>query len=163
MSLLSDAITRGIIQLREDIIRASEAAGQRASGRTYDRITTVIEQSGTLIKGEIWAPEYFYTLIRGRGPGKVPANMVDIIQDWAGYKGITFNTPEEQLRFANAVAYNIRKDGSQLYRNHLYVDIVDTPVAMFEAEVEKELDQIMSLTITAAFGTSNFDGHGYII
>lgn len=163
MSYLTDILTEGLDKLRLDIIAASEAAGQRASGHTYDNITVEVSQSGELVEGAIWAPDYFYTLIRGRGPGGAPANMAEIIMEWAGYKGISFSSPEELLRFANAVAWKIRREGSELYRNHLYIDIVDTPVRVFEEWLDTKIDEIMDVTITAAFNGQNFEGHGFII
>lgn len=162
MSLV-DKLPEGMQRLRDDIIAASEQAGQRASGNTYDNIITEVSVDGDVIHGTLYAPDYFYTLIRGRGAGKVPANMADIIRDWAGYKGISFATPEDMLRFANAVAWKIRREGSLLYRNHLYVDIVDTPVKVFEEWLTAQLDEYMKLTITAAFNADNFEGHGFII
>lgn len=165
-------LTTGLDQLRRDIISSSEAASQRASGRTYDAITAVVDNSSVgVTNGGIEAPTYFYTLIRGRGAGKVPANMVQIIDDWAKYKGITFSSPQDALRFARAVAWKIRREGSWLYRNHMYVDIIDTPVANFEAWLNDEMDRlfnreiadIFNETTTRSFGADNFAGHGYII
>ncbi len=149
--------------LIEDIIRASEAAGQRASGQTYSKITREVIESPDEVTGSVFAPEYFYTLIRGRGPGKVPVNMAQIIAEWAQYKGIGFSTPEELLRFANAVAWKIRKEGSQLYRNHLYIDIIDTPVRVFEEKLGTFIETAFDVVITRAFNANNFAEHGFII
>ncbi len=160
---LQDFIQQELQVLVNDIIAASETAGQRASGRTYDSIEVRTQRVGEAVNGQVLVPSYFYTLIRGRGPGKVPANMAEIIMEWAGYKGITFSTPEELLRFGNAVAWKIRREGSELYRNHLYIDIVDTPIRLFEERLSQYIDQVMRVTITRAFGAENFEGHGFII
>lgn len=160
---LEDILREGLNQLVSNIILASEEAGQRASGKTYSQIRPETLTVGEYVQGSVYAPSYFYTLIRGRGPGNIPANMADIIIEWAGYKGISFATPQEMLRFGNAVAWKIRREGSELYRNHLYIDIVDTPIRVFEEWLEGQLDNIMDLTITAAFNAENFEGHGFII
>lgn len=162
---LIEIITTGLTQLVEDIIRASQEAGQEASGGTYQflRDEMVVQEDGQAVIGEIWAPVYFYTLIRGRGPGGTPTNMLDIIIEWAGYKGITFSDPDEMLRFANAVKWKIIREGSELYRNHLYVDIVDTAVRNFEEYMDTQLANWFTLVTDAAWGADNFEGHGYII
>lgn len=159
---LLEVIRQGLQKLILDIIAASEAAGQRASGQTYENIVEETERVGQLVTGTVYAPNYFYTLIRGRGPGKTPANFAQIIMEWAQVKGLSFASPEELERFGNAVAWKIRRDGSQLYVNHLYVDIIDTPIKMFEEYLEQQMDTIMDTVITAAWNADNFEGHGFI-
>lgn len=158
-----EILREGLDNLVRDIIRASEAAGQRASGKTYDNIDVELYTAGELVRGGVNAPSYFYTLIRGRGAGAVPANMVDIIKEWAEHKNISFETPEDLLRFSRAVAWKIRREGTEIFRNHLYVDIVDTPVRLFEEWLDSKLDEVMDVAITRAFNAENFEGHGYII
>ena len=88
---LEQILAEGLTQMRDEIIRASQDAGQEASGRTYAQITVQTGREGETVWGTIEAPNYFYTLIRGRGPGKIPANLGQIIMEWAKLKGITFS------------------------------------------------------------------------
>lgn len=147
MTELEDIIAAGLNQLIVDIIAASEAHGQKASGRTYDMITQEVQRSGALVTGTVYAPDYFYTLIRGRGPGKAPANMTEIIMEWAGYKGIMFNSPEDMVRFANAVAWKIRREGNAMYRTSQYYDIIETPIKQFEEWLGAMVDKYMEVQI----------------
>lgn len=149
--------------LRDDIIEASRRAGQQASGRTYSETTATVERTGDIIEGAITAPGYFHTLIAGRGPGRVPANFTDIIEEWAAAKGLYFIDARDARRFANAVAWKIRREGSELYRNHLYVDLVDTPVKNFEAWLETALEQAMQILINEALSVPASSQHGYIL
>lgn len=89
---LEQILAEGLTQMRDEIIRASQDAGQEASGRTYAQITVQTGREGETVWGSIEAPNYFYTLIRGRGPGKIPANLGQIIMEWAKLKGITSRT-----------------------------------------------------------------------
>lgn len=150
MTELEEILASGLYQLIADIIAASEAHGQRASGRTYDLITQEVERIGELVSGAVYAPDYFYTLIRGRGPGKAPANMAEIIMEWAGYKGISFNDPKDFARWANAVAWKIRREGSQMFRRGEYNDIIETPIKQFEEWLSAMIDKYMSVQITQA-------------
>ena len=90
---LEQILAEGLTQMRDEIIRASQDAGQEASGRTYAQITVQTGREGETVWGTIEAPNYFYTLIRGRGPGKIPANLGQIIMEWAKLKGIKFSEP----------------------------------------------------------------------
>lgn len=127
---LSKIISEELDRLRGDIIIRSETLGQRASGQTYESIHTenVTEEGGMLV-GRF----AIGTLATGRQAGKVPYNMPQIIKEWAAYKGITFSDEKEFDRWARAVSWKIRREGSQLWRdvgsNGGYEDVFDTPIA----------------------------------
>lgn len=163
MNELEEILATGLHQLIVDIIAASEAHGQKASGRTYEMIAQEVNRTGELVEGSVTAPSYFFTLIRGRGAGKVPAEMTEIIMEWAGYKGITFSEPQELVRFANAVAWKIRREGTQMYRRGEYLDIIETPIRQFEEWFSAMIDNVMDVMITRAFNGEDFDGRGSII
>ena len=148
---LQQAIGDGLLKMRQEIIRRSQDAGQEASGETYRNITVKVEGNGLSIEGSITAPVYFHTLLRGRGPGKVPASLPDILMEWARVKGITFEDPRELVRFANATAWKIRREGSKLFRDHGYIDLTSEAQSDFEQMLEKELDAFMSAQIDENF------------
>lgn len=155
MTELEEILATGLYQLIVDIIAASEAHGQRASGRTYDLISQEVERYGSLVSGSVYAPAYFYTLIRGRGPGAVPVDMPEIIMEWAGYKGISFSDPKDFVRFANAVAWKIRREGTRMFRNGEYLDIIETPIKQFEEWFAATIDNYMSAQIAQAIFPDN--------
>lgn len=147
---------------RNDVIQRSKDAGQEASGNTYNNIVVHVEQTDRL-RGYVTAPSYFYTLIRGRGPGGVPMNMAEIIMEWAQHKGISFDSPESLLRFARAVAWTIRREGTQLYRDHLAIDLIDTPAREFYERMRTRITRAYRLQIINALKADNIPGHGYIV
>ncbi len=151
MAQLQQTIGDGLLKMREEIIRRSQDAGQQASGETYRNITVKVDGNDLSIEGSITAPVYFHTLLRGRGPGKIPANLPTILMEWARVKGITFEDPKDLVRFANATAWKIRKEGSELFRNHGYVDLTSEAQADFEQALEKELDNFMTAQIDENF------------
>lgn len=163
MSLVTDILDRELSVLALDIIRRSTEAGQRASGVTYENIRVEVTEGDGKARGKITAPVWFHTLIRGRGPGKIPKELPAIIADWARAKGISFNDDKELEKFSRAVAYKIKLYGSELFRNNLYVDIADTPIDEFEARLNKQIGGIFDSAITRALGAENFEGHGFII
>lgn len=129
MMNIAEIIQEELTRLRQDIIARSEAAGQRASGRTYAQIEVqdVTDQGGKLV-----GPGYVGVLATGRRSGKIPYDFIRIIKEWATYKGITFADEKEFDRWANAVAWKIRREGTQLWR-HVgkgggYEDIFNTPI-----------------------------------
>lgn len=143
---VEEMLKQGLSKLVDDIITASRSAGQEASGETYRNITAKV--TGT--KGVVYAPSYLYTLAVGRGPGKVPKNFAEIIMEWAQYKGIQFTDRKEFLRWANAVAWKIRRDGNKLYRQHGNIDIFETPIREFEEWIDKQLDDFFTTMIDNA-------------
>lgn len=151
MTQLQQTIGDGLMKMRQEIIRKSQDAGQEASGKTYQEIIVDVEGNDLSVEGSITAPVYFHTLLRGRGPGKVPANLPEILMEWARVKGITFEDPEELVRFANNTAWKIRLEGSKLFRNHAYIDLTSEAQSDFEQMLEKELDAFMTAQIDENF------------
>lgn len=157
--------------MKDNIIKQSEQAGQRASGRTYRNMYAEVREESQTLRGDIYAPAYFYTLIRGRGPGKIPANLPQILLDWVKNKGLSFGNQKEMIKFANATAWKIRKEGSELYRNYLYVDLVGTPQRIFEESMQELINVWMQGLLEASYHdtsvpeSSNYANnyHGYII
>lgn len=137
--------------MRQEIIRKSQDAGQEASGETYRRIVVEVDGDEFTIEGSITAPVYFHTLLRGRGPGKVPVELPQILMEWAKVKGITFEDPRDLVRFANAVTWKMRREGSKLFRDHRYIDLVSDAQKHFEQMLDKELDAFMTSQIDENF------------
>lgn len=146
MTTITEILEIGLSQLREAIITRSRNEGQEASGETYSKIRVQVDG----YHGEIWAPVYLYTLSIGRGPGKVPLDFPAILEKWATYKGITFPNRSDLMRWANAVAWKIRREGTQLYRRHGEIDIFQTPIREFEQWLEKQLDVFYTSAIDEA-------------
>lgn len=151
MEGIEKMLHEGLEKMREDIISKSREAGQEASGKTYASITVETKKDGETIIGAIYAPNYFHTLLVGRGPGKVPANMGQLIMEWAVAKGITFQTPKDAVRFGNAVAWKIRREGTEMYRNHRYEDLTSEAVAAFEEWLDRRIGGVMDKMIEENF------------
>lgn len=150
-SQLQNAIADGLLNMRQEIIRKSQDAGQEASGETYRRIVVEVDGDEFTIEGSITAPVYFHTLLRGRGPGKVPVELPQILMEWAKVKGITFEDPRDLVRFANAVTWKMRREGSKLFRDHRYIDLVSDAQKHFEQMLDKELDAFITSQIDENF------------
>lgn len=143
-----DAILQqGLDRFVSEVIQRSRNAGQEASGKTYRSISVKVDGS----HGEVWAPNYLYTLADGRGPGKVPYNFGDILLDWAKYKGISFPSPVAARRWANAVAWKIRRQGSMLFRQRKHLDLFDTPLAELDDWIGKQVFSLYEAEIEATF------------
>lgn len=143
-----DAILQqGLDRFVAEVIQRSRNAEQEASGKTYRSISVKVDGS----HGEVWAPNYLYTLADGRGPGKVPYNFGDILLDWAKYKGISFPSPVAARRWANAVAWKIRKQGSRLFRQRKHLDLFDTPLSDLDAWIGDQLMTMYEAEIEAIF------------
>lgn len=140
---IQDLIYSALEEVRDEIKQNISSTGSTASGRTADSME--IEVTGT--SGRLTGRQAFWTLERGRGPGRIPGNMRDIIKQWALDKGMSISpipyirqasdkwqpkyTPEQRGldAFAGAVAFNIANKGTQLYldggRDDIYTPAID--------------------------------------
>lgn len=123
---IENILSEELILLKEEIIRRHEAAGQVASGKTK----TEFESNANGRIGSLLGAGYSGVLEKGRKPGPVPRNFVDIIKRWAIAKQITFSTQDDFDRWANAVKWKIIKEGTTLHRSGQTEDIFTTPIEM---------------------------------
>lgn len=143
----------GLQNLRAAIIQRSIDAGQRASGRTYERITM---QNASETHGELWGPTWIAVLEDGRKAGPVPRDFAALIMEWATHKGISWASadPVTFERWARGVAWHIYKHGTRLYRSGQTLDIFKTPVAEFEAWLVAQLKQFYTTLIANEIRTA---------
>lgn len=99
----------------DEIIAASQAAGQQASGETYKRFRLEVRPNGFTIFGA----GYLGALVEGRGPTKRRGggggeSLVDRIMQWIQVKGVRADIPPRSLAWA--IATKIHKEGTLLFR-----------------------------------------------
>lgn len=129
--MIQNLIRSALEEVRDEIKQNISSTGSIASGKTAESMEIeVTEKSGRLT-----GRQAFFTLERGRGPGKIPSDMKSIIRQWALDKGISispipyirqasdkwqpkYSEQERGLNaFAGAVAFNIANKGTQLYQD----------------------------------------------
>ena len=132
---ISDILSKELEQLKFDIIRRHEEAGQVASGRTRAAFEVRVSD----YNGQLLGNSYVGVLERGRRGGKVPYDFKDILLRWADAKGIYFVNNTDARRWAWFVTQKIRREGTALYRSGQTVDIFTTPIADFTERLSKQL------------------------
>lgn len=101
-----------------------------ASGRTMKSLTIQVDQFGGILFGS----SVFLNIQKGRAPGAVPKNFVEIIKDWIQEKGVNYSdympksgaviSQEMKLQgLAGAIAHSIMKRGTLLHRKGITRDI----------------------------------------
>lgn len=148
-------------QLRNTIIDNHKRAGQPASGLTIATMRIEETETGARLLGR----RAFATLETGRKPGNVPQNFTAIIKQWIIDKGIPFEhkpyirqpsdkwqpkyTPEERglNSLASAIAWNIERHGTKLYREGGRKDIFTEPIDKVIPELKKKLAVIFKTEI----------------
>ncbi|MEI8087087.1 MAG: hypothetical protein WCG93_12835 [Paludibacter sp.] len=113
--------------LEEEIIQRHEQAGQVASGKTRAKF---LIQSSNLV-GTLSGAGYVGVLERGRKPGGVPKDFIEILQKWAASKNISFSSEKQFELWANGVKWKLIREGTKLYRSGQKQDIFDTPIENF--------------------------------
>lgn len=128
---------------------------RNASGRTVASLKVEVGDGHAIL----WGSKAFLAMERGRGPGAVPMNFVEIIMAWAQAKGISAKAKygqnanqESAMRyFAGAVAFNIMKKGTKLHRTKQYDDIFTT---VLNEELEK-MSEAMAINLLDQVSTIN--------
>lgn len=134
--ILSDNVDKLIV----DITERHKAAGQRVTGRTISSLEKKLITNGIQLLGA----EYIGVLERGRSAGKVPKEFAEIIKKWIVAKGLSFKDNADLNRFANAIAWKIRTEGTELYRSNMTKDIFTTPIYDFKERLTKELSEYVT-------------------
>lgn len=136
MISVKEILSEELEQLKSDIIFRHEQAKQLASGKTKASFEKKITSD---FSGQLLGAGYSGVLERGRKPGGVPKDFVDILKRWAQAKGISFTDEKKFNLWANAVKWKIIKDGSKLYRSGQTEDIFTTPIEQFSQRLSKRI------------------------
>lgn len=130
--------------LKAEVIARTDNAGQTATGIT--KATFATKATETL--GQLLGASYAGVLERGRKPGGVPKDFVDILKRWAQAKGLSFSDEKQFNLWANAVKWKIIKEGTKLYRSGQYEDIFTTPIENFDRRITKRFAVLFDEEIT---------------
>lgn len=135
----TEALERGLHILRAEIVERSTAAGQRATGLTYERLTVEMVNPN---KGNLLGPYWVTVWQWGRKPGKVPYDFEAVLQAWAEAKGLHFDS-------YYMLAKKIREEGTALYNSGDQPDIFDTPIENFERWITEQISEYYTTEITS--------------
>jgi hypothetical protein len=89
--------------------------------------------SGEVRSGELYAKHYWYSLVHGRKPGKMPP--IDSILDWLTNKGITADISLRSLAFL--IARKIGRVGTDIYLGKRPGLALDEIIAKRQEEFDK--------------------------
>lgn len=142
-----EILRRHLANIKNKIAERMATSGRNASGRSVASLSVQIDGDHAIL----WGSKSFLSMEKGRGPGAVPMGFTEIIMAWARAKGISVRAKVPQsgsqdavLRsFAGAVAYNIMKKGTKLYRSKQHDDIFTSVVA----EELKQMSDDMAINI----------------
>lgn len=161
MLSIDQYITDEINNCATNIARRLDETGTTASGKTRDSIRVEVGENIYTIFGR----SYFGTVETGRGSGKVPGNMTDIIKEWAIAKKIGLDpiayirkpsdkwqpkyTPEQRAlnAFAGAVSHKIATEGGKLYRDGGRADIYSEEIRATMERIVKNVGAIYKTQI----------------
>jgi len=133
--------------LKGKIVEQLRATGTTVTGQTADSIEVYIEGNEKEIEAYLLGRPAFSTVEKGRGPGGVPHNIVEIIKKWIQDKGISvkqipykrepsekwkpkYSVEERSLNMAaGAISHTIATKGTKLHREggreDIYTPFID--------------------------------------
>lgn len=139
MAEIKDILKSHLETIKAKVVERMVQQKRNASGKSVASLAVTVDDTSAAL----WGAKSFLVMENGRGPGPVPMGFFEIIYNWAKAKGISAKakagqqqlTVEGALRsFSGAVAYNIMKKGTKLYRSKEHDDIYS---AVIKAELEK--------------------------
>lgn len=130
-------------ELKNEIIRRHKAAGQYTTGKTASSFRVEKYDKGVRLYGA----KYAGVLERGRKPGKVPFNFMDILIKWADAKGISFRNQTDARSWAWCVSRKIRNEGTKMYAEGRTEDIFTTPVEELKSKLKKGIPSVFKTEI----------------
>ena len=119
--------------LKSDIIIRLQNSKQVASGETIKKFEKVSNNSN----GQLLGASYVGVFEKGRKPGGVPRDFIEILKRWSQAKGMSFENEDKFNLWANAVKWKMIKEGTKLYRSGQTQDIFTTPVEQFSSRLAK--------------------------
>lgn len=153
---IRDLLLSHLMAIKEKISLRMVQEKRNASGETLASII-IKEKTDTV---SLVGDETLLYLERGRGPGKIPVDFVSVISDWIIKKGISYQqiagkgkTPEQRLRtLSGAIAHNIKKKGTLLYRKKGFNDIYTSAVQEELNIITDEISTLYSIKVNEAIG-----------
>lgn len=121
-------------ELIQDIRTELENNHINAHGNLSNSLGWQITAKDTGMSLSVYADSYWDYAIGGRGPGKVPGNFIEILEDWIRVKGIVVEQGTIR-QFAGAIMYNIKNYGSRRWRDNDKADVLTVPVEKFLEKV----------------------------
>ena len=156
---VSQILTEELGSLRATIANNIRVTGEWASGKTAASMKVIVND----MTGELTGRKAFGTLETGRGPGRIPRNMQDIIYQWMMAKGIhaqpipyvrkgphKYSSAQERgdMSMAAAIAHTIRTSGTVLYRAGGRDDIYSRAIPETLARINSRLSGIFLAQVT---------------
>ncbi len=133
--------------LKDKVIERMQETGTTVTGETARSIETSIIAIGDGVEAFLLGRPAFSTVEKGRGPGGVPSNIIEIIKKWIKDKGISvtqipykrepsenwqpkYSVEERSLNMAaSAISHTIATKGTKLYReggrDDIYTPFID--------------------------------------
>jgi len=119
--------------LKSDIIIRIQNSKQVASGETIKKFETKSTDSN----GQLLGVSYVGVFEKGRKPGGVPRDFIEILKRWSQAKGMSFENEDKFNLWANAVKWKMIKEGTKLYRSGQTQDIFTTPIQDFSNRIAR--------------------------
>ena len=168
---IKTVLTQALTVLKERILVNMRTQGAWASGRTGDRMTVEVDESGGRLVSRGTMP--FSILETGRRKGKVPYNFEQTVLQWAHDKHISIKplpyktarahkyTPQErgELTFANAVKWCM-KNGSRNYpMGGTVLHRQGGRDTIYSMEIPKTIDEVKQRLILHVINVAHIKTH----
>lgn len=135
MPELFEVVNSRTIDLLNNIRINMGRAGMNATNETQHSLRYEIDQDGPNLKVRVYGRPYFMTVQTGRKPTpekKPSREMISRLMRWVDARGM-----DESAVWA--IATNIQKKGTQLWRDGGRTDIVDPAVDEYVNELSKDI------------------------
>lgn len=137
-------------QYKSQIGAKMKMYGKWVTGTTWNSLTpyAYVTSSNELHTGlNSSNPILLKQLETGRAPGKVPYNFERTLFDWSLHKGLSFHSYKDRWRFAKALSWKIKREGTTQFRSGVNNDIFTSMAPSYD----KQLSVIMTKCFAGHF------------
>lgn len=131
----SQVLSKQFELLKDDLIKAYDAKGMRASGKFADSLEVKVQG----LTAQLWGEDYAQQLETGRKSGRFPP--IDAIEQWIKDKGIA-NKIQGQISISSLAFLIARKIANEGWKREEYggVELISSVVT--DERIQKIIDEV---------------------
>lgn len=123
--------------LKEDLIKAYDAKGMRASGKFADSLEVIVKENG--LNAQLWGEDYAQQLETGRKAGKFPP--INAIEQWIQDKGIA-NRIQGEISISSLAFLIARKIANSGWKREQYGGVELISQVITDERIQRIINEV---------------------
>lgn len=134
---MNNKLSKEFELLKEDLIKAYDAKGMRASGKFADGLEVITKDNG--LNAQLWGEDYAQQLETGRKAGKFPP--INAIEQWIKDKGIA-NRIQGQISISSLAFLIARKIANSGWKREQYGGVELISQVITDERIQRIINEV---------------------